>query len=365
MLTTHPSIMLGSYAWDEDRLPRDEFDLRLASLRDAMRDRSWSAIMIYGDAREHGDLAWFTNFIPRMRWAMAILPRDGQPLLLASMSSRDMPAMRAMTWIADVRSGWEWKHFEECSGKLSPGAVATIGFDRMTPLLFSKLRATLGERHALQAADELAHAARRTLRPRETALIAVAADMAQTAADAMRAAWAEGRDLETTALAGERAARRLAAQDVRTLVSRDGGATMAPYEARLGERPDRLLAYVAVKYMGYWGESFASARNDPLDAQAQRRMDDLLAAAKPGATAADLGRPGEGPAFLGASLGHAIGVSPNDGEDLTDGDCGLRADVVYAFRTSATNDKGRAAVASAMAVLGGDGALRVLARNKT
>ena len=30
MITTHPSIMIGSYALDEDRLPRDEFDIRLA-----------------------------------------------------------------------------------------------------------------------------------------------------------------------------------------------------------------------------------------------------------------------------------------------------------------------------------------------
>jgi hypothetical protein len=52
MLTMHPSIMLGSYLWDEDRLPRDEFDIRLAPLRDAMASNGWVAALVYGDARE-------------------------------------------------------------------------------------------------------------------------------------------------------------------------------------------------------------------------------------------------------------------------------------------------------------------------
>src|SRR6476661_7124118 len=102
MLTVHPSIMLGSYVWDEDRVPSDEFDIRMEPLRAAMQERGLSALLVYGDAREHQALAYFTNFIPRMRWAMALIPASGAPRLLASMSSRDIPAMRTMTWIPDV-----------------------------------------------------------------------------------------------------------------------------------------------------------------------------------------------------------------------------------------------------------------------
>ena len=36
MLTVHPSIILGSYLWDEERLPRDEFDIRMGVIREAM-----------------------------------------------------------------------------------------------------------------------------------------------------------------------------------------------------------------------------------------------------------------------------------------------------------------------------------------
>ena len=96
MLTVHPSIVLGSYLWDEERLPRDEFDIRMATIREAIAARGWAAAFVYGDAREHAALAFFSNFIPRMRWAMAMFPAKGEPRLLASMSSRDMPAMRTI-----------------------------------------------------------------------------------------------------------------------------------------------------------------------------------------------------------------------------------------------------------------------------
>ena len=105
MRTVQPAIVIGSYNWDEDRLPRDEFELRGAELNRLMDAQGWKAMLIHGDAREHGALAYYSNFIPRLRWAMALVPRRGEPRLLVSMSARDMPAMKLMTWIADVRTG--------------------------------------------------------------------------------------------------------------------------------------------------------------------------------------------------------------------------------------------------------------------
>lgn len=219
MLTTHPSIMLGSYFWDEDRLPRDEFDLRLAPLRKAMEENGWSAVIVYGDAREHAALAWFSNFIPRMRWAMALLPAKGEPRLLASMSSRDVPAMRTMTWIPDVRSGWEWQWFDEWIATLGSGTIGTIGFELMTPLLFGSVERSIGGKLTLAEADGLAAMTRASQRPREIAVIRAAAAAATAAGAAFLEGWHRSADVETAALGAERIARGMAAQDVRTLVS--------------------------------------------------------------------------------------------------------------------------------------------------
>ena len=103
-------MTIGSYIWAQDRLPYDEFTLRLDELRAAMERNGWPAVLVYGDVREHAALAFLSSFIPRVRWGMALLPRSGDARLLCAMSTRDLPAMRTLTWIADVRSGMgpEW-----------------------------------------------------------------------------------------------------------------------------------------------------------------------------------------------------------------------------------------------------------------
>ena len=59
-----------------------------------MDQNGWKAVLVYGDVREHAALAFFSNFIPRVRWAMALLPRSGDARLVCAMSTRDLPAMR-------------------------------------------------------------------------------------------------------------------------------------------------------------------------------------------------------------------------------------------------------------------------------
>jgi hypothetical protein len=371
MLTTHPSIMLGSYLWDEDRMPRDEFDIRLAPLRDAMASNGWGAVLVYGDAREHQALAYFTNFIPRMRWALALIPAQGEPLLLASMSSRDMPAMHTMTWVPDVKSGWEWKWFDEFCAKLPSGTLATIGFDLITPVLFGQVEKTVAGRFALVEADQIAADARSVHRPREIALIRAASELASAAAKRIAERWRAGDDVETAALSGERVARDMAAQDVRTLVSRDGGRTLEPYGALFDDRPASLLAYVAVKYMGYWAESFVNLLGFPSRAaqRATAGLDVLLAGFKPDASMHDLAKSVDAAAgpqhpALGGSRGHRIGLSPHEGGGLRVEAAGLIAiQTVYALRVGTFEAESGGAVASAMAWISRSGTVHILSRH--
>jgi len=74
MRTMQPCVTIGSYLWAQDRVPYDEFLLRLEPLHAAMDDKGWPAVLVFGDVREHGGLAYLTNFIPRVRWGMALLP---------------------------------------------------------------------------------------------------------------------------------------------------------------------------------------------------------------------------------------------------------------------------------------------------
>src|SRR6202023_2062925 len=62
MLTVQPCTMIGAYGLEPDRVPRDEFQIRLRTLYGIMDAKGAKAMLVYGDAREHSDLAYFTNF---------------------------------------------------------------------------------------------------------------------------------------------------------------------------------------------------------------------------------------------------------------------------------------------------------------
>ena len=155
MRTVQPCIIIGSYVWDQDRVPRDEFQIRTGALNQLMDANGWKAVLVYGDAAEHSALAWFSGFTTRLRWGMALIPREGEPRLLISMSSRDVPAMKLMTWIADVHSGWNWESaFDPWIARITgEGAIGSVGSELMPPPLFASLQKSLGNRFSLRAAD--------------------------------------------------------------------------------------------------------------------------------------------------------------------------------------------------------------------
>jgi Xaa-Pro aminopeptidase len=375
MRTVHPSTMIGAYGFEQDRVPRDEFQIRLRALHGIMDAKSCSAMLVYGDAREHSDLAYFTNFIPRHRWALALLPRQGDARMLVSMSSRDMPAQRLMTWIPDVMSAWTWESvFDPWLAALGSDApkdirpvnigpvnIGTVRFDLMRPALMASLEKSLGNRFRLVDADAEVRA--RTTRPRELSLIRDACTVVRAGAAAFLQAWRDGNGVEAAALAGERSARALAAQDVRTLVSFDAGRTLAPFRGAFEpkSRSVPLLGYIAVKHRGYWVESFVSAAEPPgdIEQRAQAGLAAALRCAGPGARAAELHAQATRPLgthplhpVLGESVGRRIGFSSNEGGELRrDARHLLEAGEVYALHVGASDPHAGGAVASAMVAI--------------
>ena len=367
MKTVHPSIVLGAYTWEQDSLPRDEFQIRGKDLNDAMDANGWKAMFIYGDADEHTALAYYTNFVPRVRWTIAMIPREGEPRLLVSMSSRDMPAMKLMTWITDVVSGWQWEAgFDPWIAGLkgdAPIGIGAIGFERIQPRLFNLMEKSIGERIRLSAAQGFDDS-KRALRPRELSLLRESCEVLKAASKAMVRAWREGKNAEAAVLEGERVARSLAAQDVRTLVSLDGGRTLEPYRGEFKPSGDEFVAHFAVKVQGFWSELFVSASRGPNPyPKVDSALDVLKAAVKPGVVGEDLHSKGIQALgtraihpVLSSSFGRRIGLSLDEG-------CPLRADDaspmvvgnVYSLHVGTRDDKG-GGIASAMVAITKNGA---------
>jgi Xaa-Pro aminopeptidase len=281
------------------------------------------------------------------------------------MSSRDMPAQRLMTWIPDVFSAWTWESVFDpwlAGLGLDTADIGTVRFDLMRPPLMGSLEKSLGNRFRLIEADTEVRALRAT-RPRELSQIREACAVVQAGAAAFVQAWRDGSGVEAAALAGERRARALAAQDVRTLVSFDGGCTLAPFRGAFAPKPTGtpLMGYIAVKHRGYWAEAFVCDPS-PLLERAQSGLDAALRLAGPGVSAADLYAKatqalGASPLHpvLSGSIGRRIGFSPNEGNELRrDARHILQAGDVYALHVG-TSDAQAGAVASAMVAITANG----------
>jgi len=379
MQTMQPSIMLGSYVWAQDRLPQDEFVLRLDDLRAAMARHAWQAVFVYGDAREHAGLAYLSNFIPRMRWGMALLPRAGEARLLCSMSTRDLPAMRTMTWISDVQSGWgpEWeKAFDPWVDRLKSERtveLGTFGFDLMAPALHEQVRRSLGDRFRLQRADDILAIPGSRKRPRELTMIRASCKVLEAAAKTFVESWRNSQEPESAALDAERVARSFAAQDVRTLVSLDGGRTLVPYQGRFEKTAGPLVGYIAVKVLGYWADMLITVNDrsaTPASRHAEAALDALVANVRPGARSGEIYanaiaalRPFTLHPVLGESVGHGIGLSLHEQPEFrAAGDSALVEDGVYALQVGIADAESGHVLLSAIVRNTANGA-EVLARS--
>ena len=97
MLTMNPTLLIGPADWDPARLPQEEFDARIAALWRA--NPSAAGAIVYGDRANHAELAYLTNFTPKLEAALALIPRQGAPQLLVGGGANMLPAAKPLTFV--------------------------------------------------------------------------------------------------------------------------------------------------------------------------------------------------------------------------------------------------------------------------
>jgi Xaa-Pro aminopeptidase len=100
----HSVLKRGCSTWDPRQVPQSEFQARLDAVRKEMAQRNLDALVIYGDNYCFADLCYLTNYFPKVRGGIAVVPRDGAMSLLLNIGSRDVPFAKTLTWVEDVRA---------------------------------------------------------------------------------------------------------------------------------------------------------------------------------------------------------------------------------------------------------------------
>lgn len=100
----HSVLKRGCSTWDPAQVPQAEFQARLDAVRREMARRDLDALVIYGDNYSFADICYLTNYFPKVRGGIAIVPRDGAISMLLNIGSRDVPFAKTLTWVEDVRA---------------------------------------------------------------------------------------------------------------------------------------------------------------------------------------------------------------------------------------------------------------------
>ena len=357
MLAMYPTLLVGPADWNAARMPKAEFVARAGAL---WRDiPSATGVIVYGDRANHAELAYLTNFTPKLEAALALIPRVGGPRLLVGGGVNMMQAAKPLTFIESVQplrnvgaTVTQWAR-EQSGG----GRPALIGGAFMPQALHRELTEGVGT-----IADKTADL--RTLMRRKSArelgAIQEACATLDAAVAAMNEAQRSGANATAAVLAGEHAAHRSGAQDVRTLFSLDGGRTLRPFETPVERAVDPLQVYVAVRRFGYWAEGFAvvTASPNPYVEGADEVLQYAIEMIKPGARCSDVGRsiteaiqPFHPHPITQQVQGNAIGLALEEHPLIAEGSEDMfEAGGVYSLRVGLADERAHAIVSTMVAV---------------
>lgn len=325
MQTPQPVLLYGRYEWDRDLQPVAEFEARVESVRRIMRDRGWDALVVHGDSRENAALCYLTNVVPNQRWGLALI-RARQPVrVIASVGPRDLPAITRLTWVEDVRAArdahaplTQW--LTEIGGEAN--RVTRIGVVDLP-----RMRADIGRAVTdacrgfgeVEDATVALSALRRAKSPQEIRLLRTSQEILQVALSKIDRLRKERHPVAAALIAGERRARLLGAQDVRSLCNSGGRGPLQPLSHASGLDPSEpWTVYLAVRYCGYWTEAVTVLGSDPSAAVRATRaaIERALALVRPGVGGRELREGmkcalGAYPAnpMLGDKIGRALGLS--------------------------------------------------------
>jgi Xaa-Pro aminopeptidase len=352
----NPTLLVGPSDWNPSHMSREEFSARAAALWRAIP--SATCAIVYGDRVNHAELADLTHFTPKLEAALALIPRVGAPQLLVGGGANMLPAAKPLTFIDDLRPLRDVGQTVAQWVRAQRGSPALIGGAAMPYALHQEIMRAL-ERPIEDRTDEL-RALMRRKSERELAAVRDACVTLQAAMVAISEAQAARASATAAILAGERAANRRGAQDVRTLFSLDHGRTLRPFET-LGEHPvDPLQIYVAVRQCGYWAEGFAAFSASP-NACTQRARDVLRSAVErmqAGERCSELARaiaqaaqPFDLHPVTARVAGNAIGLALEELPFIAaESEDSLEPDGVYSLRVGLSHGREHAIVSAMVAV---------------
>ncbi len=289
MRTMSPVLLSGRSVWDQSFFPRDEFEERIQTVRALAAEQGIDGLLLFGNRTDYANLAYLTAFLPRSGWAIAILPLTGDSTLFFSAGgARDAPYMRTITWIEDVRYLNPIDGIRAVLHEKYPRMkrLGITGVHVMPGQIYDGLFKSLSDLD-LTEIDHLLRGVRFRLRPRERSAVLQASSLVRLAREKASEGFLRGESIRTALVQAELTARKHGAHDVRLSVHSAQGRWLWPLDTSFQTLSDRLIAYMAVEFQGYWADGAITlpVPDSDVGKKARRALESMINAARPGTTA--------------------------------------------------------------------------------
>jgi Xaa-Pro aminopeptidase len=280
----HSVLKRGCSTWDPKQVPAEVFQSRLKALREQMARRNLDGLVIYGDNYSFADLCYLTNYFPKVRGGIAVVPREGAVSMLLNIGSRDVPFAKTLTWVEDVRASNQVgadgakllkdKGFEKATLGLSDSGQ---GFP--LPHL-EEMKSSLPQ-VIWHNCDSLIPPLRLIKSPQELAAMREAGRVLDEICAEARKFITPGRKEYEIVADIDRLARDKGAEDIRILAGEKR--LNPPSFKQAASLADHWAVYLAVQHERYWaeaGRTFISSAHTKLAAAYQKAQEIVAAMAK-------------------------------------------------------------------------------------
>src|SRR5215510_2895140 len=273
----HSVLKRGCSTWDKDQMPEEEYQGRLERVRQQMSQQGLDALVIHGDNYSYANLCYLTNYFPKVRGGLTVIPQRGPLALLLNIGSRDVPFAKTLTWVEDVRASGELGHdgAEALKEKgLARGRVGLIDSGKGFPLpQLEVFKANLPQVQ-WQSCDSMLQAMRLRKSPRELAALREAGRVLNEIWQGTRERISPGRKEYEIVADIDRLARDKGVEDIRILA---GEKRLQPPSFKMTANVGNHWAlYLAIQHERYWtevGRTYVSSDQPKLQSAYQKAQE--------------------------------------------------------------------------------------------
>lgn len=285
----HSVLKRGCSTWDKQQMPQAEFESRLEAVRREMAQQGLDALVIYGDNYAFADLCYLTNYFPKVRGGIGVVPRQGPISLLLNIGSRDVPFAKSLTWVEDVRASNQVGRDGAALLKEKGFAKAKVGLvdsGQGLPLpQLEEMKDALPEVE-WEASHSMLLSMRRKKSARELAALRAAGRALKEICEDARAFVKQGRKEYEIIADIDRVARNKGVEDIRIMAGEKR--LQPPSSKNSAGMGNHWAVYLAIQHERYWveaGRTFILAGDlNLLSAyqKAQEVVDQMAAQLQPG-----------------------------------------------------------------------------------